>query len=158
MSNIRLGFCISNLIIAIIGLVLGFLIGLFPMIYMVEYFKNFFLLPNVVYTVNGLSIILSIIATIIVVELATIIATLELDKITPVEILKNEEYQNREISKITKWITSKFKPFNKFSILVYIRNKSKLILGIICTSATVALIFSSLAYISSKNKIFNNFI
>ena len=156
-SSIRLGFCINNLIVAIIGLILGFLIGLFPMIYMVEYFKDFFLLPNVVYTVNGLSIILSIIATIIVVELATIIATLELDKITPVEILKNEEYQNREISKFTKWITSKFKPFRKFSILVYIRNKSKLILGIICTSATVALIFSSLAYIASKNKIFNNY-
>ena len=156
-SNIRLGFCISNLIVAAVGLVLGILIGLFPMIYMVEYFKNFFLLPNVVYTINGLSIILSIISTVIVVELATIIATLELDKITPVEILQNEEYQNREISKFTKWITSKFKPFRKFSILVYTRNKSKLILGIICTSATVALIFSSLAYIASKNKIFNNY-
>lgn len=156
-NDIRLGFCISNLIVAIVGLVLGFLIGLFPMIYMVEYFKNFFLLPNVVYSINALSIILSIIATIIVVEIATIIATLELDKITPVEILKNEEYQNREISKFTKWITSKFKPFKKFSILVYIRNKSKLILGIICTSATVTLIFSSLAYIASKNKIFNQY-
>ena len=156
-NDIRLGFCISNLIVAILGLILGFLIGLFPMIYMVEYFKNFFLLPNVVYTTNALSIILSIVSTIIVVELATIIATSELDKITPVEILKNEEYQNREISKFTKWITSKFKPFKKFSILVYIRNKSKLILGIICTSATVTLIFSSLAYIASKNKIFNQY-
>lgn len=156
-NNIRLGFCISNLIVAMVGLFLGFLIGLFPMIYMVEYFKNFFLLPNVVYSINSLSIILSIIATIIVVELATIIATLELDKITPVEILKNEEYQNRKISKFTKWIISKFKPFKKFSILVYIRNKSKLILGIICTSATVTLIFSSLAYIASKNKIFNQY-
>lgn len=156
-SKIRLGFCINNFIVAIVGLALGFLIGLFPMIYMVEYFKNFFLLPSVVYSVNGLSIILSIIATIIVVEIATIIATLELDKITPIEILKNEEYQNRKTLKITKWITSRFKPFKKFSILVYIRNKSKLILGIICTSATVALIFSSLAYIASKNKIFNNY-
>ena len=156
-NNIRLGFCINNLIVAIVGLILGFLIGLIPMIYMVEYFKNFFLLPNVIYTVNGLSIIISIIATIIVVELATIIATMELDKITPVEILKNEEYQNKKISKFTKWITSKFKPFRKFSILVYIRNKSKLILGIICTSATVALIFTSLAYIASKNKIFNQY-
>ena len=156
-KNIRLGFCISNLKITIIGLILGFLIGLLPMIYMVEYFKEFFLLPSVVYSVNGLSIILSILATIIVVELATVIATLELDKITPIEILKNEEYQNKEISKFTQWITSKFKPFRKFSILVYIRNKSKLILGIICTSATVALIFSSLAYIASKNKIFNQY-
>lgn len=156
-KSIRRGFCINNLIVAIIGLFFGFLIGLFPMIYMVEYFKNFYLLPNVVYTINGLSILLSIVATIIVVELATIIATLELDKITPVEILKNEEYQNRKISKFTEWITSKFKPFKKFSILVYIRNKSKLILGIICTSATVALIFSSLAYIASKNKIFNDY-
>ena len=156
-GSIRLGFCINNLKVAIAGLILGFLIGIFPMMYMVEYFKNFFLLPNAVYTVDGLSILLSIIVTITVVELATIIATLELDKITPIEILKNEEYQNRKTLKITKWVTSKFKPFTKFSILVYIRNKSKLILGIICTSATVTLMFSSLAYIASKNKIFNNY-
>ena len=156
-NDIRIGFCISNLIVAIIGLVLGFLIGLFPMIYMVEYFKNFFLLPDVFYVTNGISILFCIIATIVVVELATINATAGLDKITPIEILKNEGYQNKETSKFIKWLASKFKPFHKFGILVYVRNKSRLILGIVCTSATVTLIFSSLAYIASKNKIFNQY-
>ena len=156
-NQIKLGFCISNLIVAVIGLALGFIVGLLLMLYIVQYFKAYFLLPTVVYKINGESIILSIVVTVIVVELATIIATLKLNKITPIELLKNEEYQNREISKFTRFITNKFKPFKKFSILVYLRNKSKLILGIICTSATVALLFSSLAYIASKNKIFNNY-
>ena len=156
-NRIKLGFCGSNLIVALIGLVLGFLLGLLLMVYILQYFKNYFLLPAIVYKINGESIILSILATVIVVELATIMATLKLSRITPIEILKNEEYQNKEISKFTKLITNRFKPFKKFSILVYLRNKSKLILGIICTSATVALLFSSLAYIASKNKIFNNY-
>ena len=156
-NNIKIGLCISNLIVAVIGLALGFLVGLLLMLYIVQYFKAYFLLPAVLYKINGESIILSIVATIIVVEFATIIATLKLNKITPIEILKNEEYQHKEISKFTNFITNKFKPFKKFSILVYLRNKSKLILGIICTSATVALLFSSLAYIASKNKIFNNY-
>ena len=156
-NKIKLGFCASNLIVALIGLVLGFLLGLLLMLYILQYFKSYFLLSTIVYRINGESIILSIIATIAVVELATIIATLKLNKITPIEILKNEEYQNKEISKFTKFITNKFKPFKKFSILVYLRNKSKLILSIICTSATVVLLFSSLAYIASKNKIFNNY-
>ena len=69
-----------------IGRVMFFILGLF----LFAFSFNFFLLPNVVYTTNALSIILSIVSTIIVVELATIIATLELDKITPVEILKNQ--------------------------------------------------------------------
>ena len=156
-NKIKLGFCTSNLIVALIGLVLGLLLGLLLMLYILQYFKAYFLLPTIIYKINVESFILSIVATVIVVELATIIATFKLNEITPVEILKNEEYQNREISRFTKFITNKFKPFKKFSILVYIRNKSKLILGIICTSATVALLFSSLAYIASKNKIFNNY-
>ena len=156
-NKIKLGFGISNLIVALIGLILGFLVGLLLMIYIVQYFKSYFLLPNVIYLINGKSIILSTIATIIVVELATIIATLKLSKITPIEILKKEEYQNKEITKFTKFITNTFKPFKKFSIMVYVRNKGKLILSIICTSATVALLFSSLAYIASKNRIFNNY-
>lgn len=156
-NKIKFGFCFSNLIVAIVGLALGFLLGLLLMLYIVQYFKAYFLLPTVVYKINAESVILSIVVTVIVVELATIIATFKLNKITPIEILKNEEYQNKEVSKFTKFITNKLKPFKKFSILVYLRNKSKLILGIICTSATVALIFSSLAYIASKNKIFNNY-
>ena len=156
-NEIRLGFCISNLIVALLGIVLGIIIGLFPMVYMVEYFKEFFLLPSVIYSINGTSLLLCTVITILVVELASIIATKELDKITPVEVLKKEEYHNKEISKFTKFIISKFKPFKKFSIIVFIRNKSKLILGIICTSATVALIFSSLAYVASKNRIFSSY-
>ena len=156
-NSIRFGYCVNNLIVAIIGIILGIIIGFLPLIYMVEYFKNFFLLPSVIYEVDFSSILLCTIVTIVVVEVATLLATKELDKITPVEILKREEFQNKDISKLARIITSKFKPFAKFNFLVYIRNKSKLILGIICTSMTVAMFFSSLAYIASKDMIFNNY-
>ena len=111
-NNIRFVFCLNNLIVAILGIILGIIIGFFPMIYMVEYFKNFFLLPRVIYEVDFSSIMLCTIITIVVVEVATLLATKELDQITPVEILKREEFQNKEISKFTRIITSKFKPFS----------------------------------------------
>ena len=156
-NSIRYGYCVNNLIVAIVGIILGIIIGFLPMIYMVEYFKNFFLLPSVIYEVDFSSILLCTIITIVVVEVATFLATMELDKITPVEILKREVYQNKDISKFARIITSIFKPFGKFNFLVCIRNKSKLVLGIICTSMTVAMFFSSLAYIASKDMIFNNY-
>ena len=156
-NKIRLGFCINNLLVSLLGLILGFGIGILLMRYIVSYYKNFFLLPTAVYEVNAMSIILSIIVTIIVIELATIMASVELDKITPIEVLSKREYKDKEVSKFTNFITSKFNPLRKFSFIVFVRNKSRLILGIMCTSATVALIFSSLAYVASKDKIFNNY-
>lgn len=156
-NKIRLGYCINNLIVSIFGVALGFFIGNFLMIFIVNYYKEYMLLPDVIYEISSASIFLSIIITIVVVEIATILATLELDKITPIEVLRKESYQNKEISKFTKIITSKFKPLKKFSLIVYIRNKRNLILEIICTSATVALIFSSLAYVASKDRIFNQY-
>ena len=127
------------------------------MIYMVEYFKNFFLLPSTIYEIDFSSILICSIITILVVEIATLLATRELNRIMPIELLKKEEFYNKKISKIMIFITSIFRPFTKFSFLVYFRNKRKFILGILCTSMTVSMIFSSLSYIASKNKIFNNY-
>ena len=156
-NQIRLGFCINNLLISFLGIILGFGIGFFLMMYIVNYFKKFFLLPTAVYEINKMSIVLSTIITVFVVEFATLIATFELDKITPIEVLNKKEYIDKKISKFTNFITRRFNPLRKFSFIVFVRNKTRLILGIICTSATVALIFSSLAYVASKDKIFNQY-
>lgn len=156
-NKIRLGLCINNLLVSLFGIVLGFGIGILLMMYIVSYYKNFFSLPTTVYQINAWSIILSTIITIIVIELATVIASAKLDRITPIEVLSKKEYKYKDVSKFTNFITSKFNPLRKFSFIVFIRNKSRLILGIICTSATVALMFSSLAYVASKDKIFKNY-
>ena len=156
-NNIRYSFCINHFIITLLGIVLGILIGFFPMIYMVEYFKDFFLLPRAIYKIDFSSILICSIITIIVVELATLLGTRVLNQITPIEIIKKEEYQNKRISKLMRIITSRLKPFTKFNIFVYIRNKNKLLLGILCTSMTVSMIFSSLSYVASKDKIFNHY-
>lgn len=156
-NEIRLGYCINNLIISIFGIALGLIFGGMIIQFIANYYKDFILLPNIVYEINSLSIIQCIIVTIGVVEIATIFATLELDKITPIEVLNKESYQNKKISKFTKLITNMFNPLRKFSFIVYIRNKRNLLLEIICTSATVAMIFTSLAYVASKDKIFNQY-
>ena len=153
-NTIRLGYCLNNLLISIFGILLGLLIGGLLMQYIVKYYQDFIMLPKAIYEVNPISIVICTIVTIVVVELATLLATFELDKITPIEVLNNEKYQDKDISKFTKFITSLFNPLRKFSFIVYIRNKRNLILGIACTSATFALIFTSLAYVASKDKIF----
>ena len=156
-NEIRLNYLINNMIISLFGIILGFIIGIFLMMYIVKYYKDFMLLPTVVYVIDYKSILISILLTIIVVSISTLLATLELDKITPIEVLNKEKYQEKKISKFTKLCTKFLSPFKKFSFIIYIRNKKNLILGIICSSATVALIFTSLAYVASKDKIFNQY-
>lgn len=156
-NKIRLGYCVNNLIISIFGIILGLILGGLLMQFIVGYYKDFILLPTAIYEINFMSVIACIIVTVLVVEIATILATLELDRITPIEVLNKERYQNTKLSSFTKIITSTFSPFKKFSFLIYVRNKKNLILGIICTSATFALIFTSLAYVSSKDKIFSQY-
>ena len=158
-NRIRLGFCLNNLIVSLFGILLGIIIGILLMIYIAYFYQRhvFVMLPKILYDVDPLTIILCVIVTVFVVELATILATLELDRITPIEVLNKEKYQSKDISKITKKITSIFSPIRKFSIIVYIRNKRNLILSIICTSATFILIFGSLSVIASKDKMFNDY-
>ena len=158
-NRIRLGFCLNNLIISLFGIILGLIIGILLMIYITYFYQNhvFVMLPKILYEIDPLTILLCFIVTVIVVELATVLATLELDRITPIEVLNKEKYQTKDISYITKKITSIFSPIRKFSIIVYIRNKRNLILGIICTSATFILVFGSLSVIASKDKMFNDY-
>ena len=156
-NKIRLGYILNNLIVSIFAIILGLIIGSLLIMFIGHYFKNLFMYSTTVYKIELSSVILCIIITVLVVLFATILATLELDKITPIEVLNNERYQNKEISKFTKMITSLFSPLRKFSLIVYVRNKRNLILGIICTSATFALIFTSLSYVASKNKILNEY-
>lgn len=156
-NQIRLAYCINNLIISILGIVLGLFIGLLLMIYIVNYYKDLMLLPTVLYEIKPMSLILTIAITIFVVEVATLLATFELDRITPIEVMNNEKYHEVKVSKFANFVTSKLKPFNKLSLLVYIRNKKNLIIGIVCISSTFILVFSSLAYVTSKDKVFSQY-
>ena len=156
-NEIRLAFSINNLFVSILGILLGFVIGSLLIMLITNYYIELLQIPKAVYNIDYKSIILCFIITIIVVEIATILATLELDNITPMEVLKKEEYQNTQTSNFTNRITSFLNPFQKFSFLVYIRNKRNFILGIICISSIFAMIFTSLAYVASKDKIFKDY-
>ena len=158
-NKIRLGFCLNNMLISLFGIILGLVIGLLLMIYIVNFYKNnvFVMLPKILYEIDPLTILLCILVTFAVVEFSTVLATLELDKITPIEVLTKEKYQSKEISGITKKITGIFSPLRKFSLIVFIRNKRNLVLSIICTTATFILIFCSLSIIASKNEMFDNY-
>lgn len=156
-NEIRLAYCINNFIVSILGTILGFGIGSLLILLITNYYIELLQIPKAVFSIDYKSVILCFIITVIVVEIATLLATLELDKITPVEVLTKEEYQKKHTSKFINKITSFLNPFQKFSFLVYTRNKRNLILGIICISATCAMVFTSLAYVASKDKIFKDY-
>ncbi len=156
-NEIRLVYCINNFIVSVIGILLGFGLGSFLIRIITNYYRNLLRIPKAVYSIDYRSIILCFVATIIIVEIATLLATLELDKITPIEVLTKEEYQKKQTAKFTNIITKFLKPFPKFSFLVYTRNKRNFILGIICITATFSMIFTSLAYAASKDKIFEEY-
>lgn len=156
-NEIRFAHCVNNFIISIIGIFLGFIIGSLLILLITSYYRELLQIPKAVYSIDYKSIILCFVVTIIVVEVATLLAMIELDKITPIEVLTKEEYQKKQTSEFINKITSFLNPFHKFSFLVYTRNKRNLILGIICISATFSMVFTSLAYVASKDRIFKDY-
>ena len=59
--------------------------------------------------------------------------------------------ETSEIPKFVQKLTAKASPMTKFSVTILLRNKLKFGLSVICIAASVMMIFSSLAFITSKN-------
>ena len=59
--------------------------------------------------------------------------------------------ETAEIPKFLQKLTAKSSPMTKFSVATMLRNKMRFVFSVICISASVMMIFSALAFITSKN-------
>ncbi|MBR0419626.1 MAG: FtsX-like permease family protein [Erysipelotrichaceae bacterium] len=146
-------FCGMMFMTSLLGSLLGLFVGLFVFYYLSNYFKDFFPLPIFSYTLDIRTYILSIIITIFVGQLATLICARTISSVEPSEAMSRTVNDEVVVPEKLDGLLSKLHPLLKFSITSLLRNRSRLIFSIICVAASVIMIFSSLSFISSKNKI-----
>jgi len=152
-NQVRFLFCIINFIVSTMACIIGYMIGYGIAKYTGNYYENFFPLPFFNFNLNYKMYAISVVLTILVGQIATIISTTHIARIKPSEAMTRENVQDTKITKSMDILTNKVSPFTKFNIITLLRNKVRLIFTIICVSATIMMIFSSLSFIASKDYI-----
>ncbi len=150
-TSIKLTFCGVNLIVSVFSILLGTLVGYLLMRYVGDYYTAFFPLPDFTYSFNSGMYILSAVLTIITGQISTLISTGTISRILPSEAMSRPAPETAELPRLVEKITAGTSPMTKFSITTMLRNKGRFIFSVICISASVMMIFSSLAFITSKN-------
>ena len=150
-TSIKILYCEVNLIVSVFSIILGSVIGYCLTKYVGEYYKNFFPLPEFTYRANIGMYLLSAVLTIVVGQISTLISAGTISKIMPSEAMSRPAPETAEIPKILQKLTAKSSPVAKFSVATMLRNKMRFAFSVICISASVMMIFSALAFITSKN-------
>ena len=150
-TSIKMLYCEVNFIVSVFSIVLGSVIGYCLMRYVGDYYKDFFPLPEFTFKVNIGMYLLSALLTIVVGQISTLISTGTISKILPSEAMSRPAPETAEIPKILQKLTAKSSPMTKFSVATMLRNKMRFVFSVICISASVMMIFSALAFITSKN-------
>lgn len=150
-NSIKMLFCGVNLIVSVFAIALGSLIGYALMKYVGNYYTNFFPLPEFTFKINLPMYAFSVILTFVVGQISTLISTGTISKILPSEAMSRPAPENAEIPKLIQKLTVNASPMTKFSVTSMLRNKMRFVFSVICIAASVMMIFSSLAFITSKN-------
>ena len=152
-SSVRLLFCGVELVVSIAAILLGFAIGIGVMRYVGAYYRDFFPLHSFTYAINVKMSVLAAVLTIIVGQAATLIGTTIISRINPSEAMTRPAPSTAKIPRVLNAFTKNAKPMVKFSVSSLLRNKGRFVFSVICVAASVMMIFSSFAFITSKNHI-----
>ena len=150
-GSIKLLFCGVNLVVSLFSIVLGTAIGYCLMRYVGDYYAAFFPLPKFTFRFNMWMFGLSALLTIVVGQISTLISTGTISRILPSEAMSRPAPEAVEIPKLVQRLTENASPVTKFSVAILFRNKIRFVFSVICIAASVMMIFSSLAFITSKN-------
>jgi len=150
-TSIKLLFCGVNLVVSLFSIVLGTFMGYCLMKYVGTYYSAFFPLPKFTFRFNMWMFGLSAILTIIVGQISTLISTGTISRIMPSEAMSRPAPEAVSIPKFVQKLTANASPVTKFSVAILFRNKMRFVFSVICIASSVMMIFSSLAFITSKN-------
>ena len=154
-GDIRLLFCGVDLAASLVSILLGLLIGYFLMRYVGDYYADFFPLPFIRFRYDWVMFGFAAVLTIAAGQLSTLISTNSMSRIHPSEAMSRPVPENTEIPAFMKKLTANTSPMTKFSIITLFRNKMRFVFSVVCIAASVMMIFSSFAFISSKNCMLN---
>ncbi len=150
-TSIKMLYCEVNCIVSVFSVILGSVIGYCLMRYVGDYYKAFFPLPDFTFKFNIMMYVLSAVLTIVVGQISTLISAGTVSKIMPSEAMSRPAPETAEIPELLQKLTSHSSPVTKFSVATMFRNKMRFVFSVICISASVMMIFSALAFITSKN-------
>lgn len=150
-TSIKLLFCAVNLVVSLFSIVIGSIISYCLMRYVGDYYADFFPLPAFTFRFDMRMFGLSAICTIIVGQISTLISTGTISRILPSEAMSRPAPEDVEIPRFARRLTKKSSPVTKFCVAILFRNKMRFVFSVICIAASVMMIFSSLAFITSKN-------
>lgn len=154
-TSIKLLFCGVNLIVSLFSVILGVLIGWLVLLYVGNYYKDFFPLPEFIYRFDWVMFLSSVVLTIAAGQLSTLISTGVISGIQPSEAMSRPAPETADIPMLLQRLTAKASPLSKFSVATLVRNKMRFVFSVICISSSVMMIFSALAFLSSKNYLLN---
>jgi len=150
-GSVRVLFCGVELVTSCVAVAIGIGLGLVLTHYFCEYFRDFFPLPQFFFRVDTVRTVLAGVLTVGVGEAATLIGTSVISRIQPSEAMTRPAPSSVKTPKLLAAITKNARPMIKFSLSSLLRNRLRFVFSVVCIAASVMMIFSSLAFRSSKN-------
>ena len=151
-GKVRVIYCFINLVSSVVAVFVGIGIGEVVIRYSGSYFKAFFSLPFYEYVVEPSTMLFAAFFTIITGQIATLMGTTVIGKILPSEAMSRPAPTSSKLPEFLKRATSRLSPLGKFCVTSLLRNRVRFAFSVICISASVMMIFSSYAFITSKNQ------
>ena len=146
-------FCAVNGVVSLVSVVLGTVLGIGIMAYVGSAYGAFFPLPVFSYHLSLPMCLLSVLLTLAVGQAATLLSTGIIARILPSEAMSRPTPNRSAVPGPLQRLLRPTPPMVKFSLVSLLRNPLRFVFSVICVAASVMMIFSSLAFLSSKNYI-----
>lgn len=150
-GELRAIFCSLGLLVTVGSVPLGLGIGYGLVRYMADYFTDFFNLPSFTCQFDSTMLILAVVLTIAVVQLATLIGTSLLSSILPSEALSRALPNMSRVPRLVELLTQRLDELSKFSVVSLLRNPVRLGFSVVCIAASMSIILSAQSFLASKN-------
>ena len=150
-GQVRAKFCTVSLLVCVGGMIPGALIGAGLSLYVGNYFKDFFPLPEFTYDISFPGIALPAAATAAVTLTAALLSTGQLSRIVPREAMSRQVRASAKIPAVLRPLIRALRPMTKVSVTSLLRSKGRFVISTFCIAASATLILTAFSFISSKN-------
>ncbi len=152
-GRVRLLFCYIAFIASLFACALGLGIGLGLAWFLGYCFAPIFPLPFFHYSFDAVNFAFACALTVMVGQVSMILGTNLIGRVHPAEAMSRPAPASAKIPALFRGLMKRAAPFTKFSISSLLRNKMRFLYSSFCLACTVMLIFASIAYICSKEKL-----
>ncbi|MBR4621930.1 MAG: FtsX-like permease family protein [Ruminococcus sp.] len=150
-GQVRRKFCTVSLMVCAAGMIPGVVIAAGLSLYVGNYFKDFFPLPDFTYEVGIISTVMPAAATAAVTLTATLLSTGQISRIMPDEAMSRQVRTSAKIPAILRPIINRLRPMAKVTVTSLMRSKGRFVISTVCIAASAMLILTAFSFISSKN-------